>query len=161
MYHSITIGNGTGDPVNTWDDWHLIPVSRPFVALPTVNEKTVEIPGRNGVIDLTTFLTGSPTYGNRKGAWEFYISNPYYLYSDKRFVSDATNWSSSETAYHYIADYCNGKMCSIVLEDDPAHSYYGRLSVSLTPDAKYSKITIGYNLEPYRIQTSNNKKKLN
>jgi hypothetical protein len=151
VYHSITIGEK-----NTWDNWHLIPTSRPFVALPTVNEKIVEIPGRNGVIDLTSFLTGSPTYGNRKGSWEFYIVNPYFLYADKRFITNASNWRSSEAAYHSIASYCHGKVRSIVLEDDPDHSYSGRLKVSLTPDAKYSKITISYDLDPYRTKTSDN-----
>lgn len=32
MYHSITIGEK-----NTWDDWHLIPTSRPLVNPPSVN----------------------------------------------------------------------------------------------------------------------------
>ena len=149
MYHSITIGEK-----NTWTNWHLIPTSRPFVALPEVKVKTVEIPGRDGVLDLTSFLTSSPVYGNRKGSWEFYIVNPYYLYSDKRFITNATNWSSSEAAYHTIAQYCNGKVRSVTLEDDPGYSYTGRLKVTLAPDPKYSKITISYDLEPYRINSS-------
>jgi len=153
VYHSITIGTK-----NTWTDWHLIPTVRPFVTLPTVNEKVVEIPGRNGVIDLTTFLTNSPTYGNRKGSWEFYIANPYFLYSDKRFIANATNWSDWSTAYRTIASYCNGKQRSVVLEDDPGYSYYGRLRVSFTPDASYSKIVINYDLEPYKTKTSDNTK---
>lgn len=155
MYHSITIGTK-----NTWTDWHLIPTVKPFVTLPTVNEKVVEIPGRNGVIDLTTFLTGSPTYGNRKGSWEFYISNPYYLYSDKRFVSNASNWNSWSEAYRTIAAYCNGLLRSVVLEDDPDYSYYGRLKVAYSPDPKYSKIIINYDLEPYKTKTSDNSRSL-
>lgn len=146
MYHSITIGDK-----NTWDDWHLIPTTRPFVALPTVNEKTVEVPGRNGSIDLTTFLTGSPTYGNRKGSWEFYISNEYFIYSDPRFVSGVTNWSSWSAALRTIANYCHGKIRTVVLEDDPNYSYEGRLKVSsFTPQKEYSTIVIEYNLDPYK-----------
>lgn len=135
MYHSIDIGEK-----NTWTDWHLIPTSRPFVALPTVNEKTVEIPGRNGVIDLTTFLTGSPTYGNRKGSWEFFISNEYF--------SDTDKWKTWSEAVKTISEYCHGKVLTVTLEDDPKYSYTGRLKVSYSPQKDYSTITISYDFDP-------------
>ena len=48
MYHSITIGDK-----NTWDDWHLIPATRPLFNPPTVKENMVNIPGGDGVLDLT------------------------------------------------------------------------------------------------------------
>lgn len=150
MYHSITIGNK-----NTWSDWHLIPVTRPYVELPVVNQKVVEIPGRNGVLDLTTFLTGSPTYSNRKGSWEFYITNEYYLYSDPKFVRNPRNWSGWEEAYRTIAAHCTGRILSAVLEDDPNYSYTGRFQVSYKPGKDYSTITISYDLEPYKTNLTN------
>lgn len=148
MYHSITIGEK-----NTWTDWHLIPSSRPHVALPTVNEKLVEIPGRSGSIDLTTFLTGSPTYGNRKGSWEFYISNDYFLYSDPKFVPNVANWKDWPTALKEIAAYCNGKVLSVTLEDDPDYYYRGRLKVKYSPQKDYSTVTIEYDLDPKKINS--------
>lgn len=147
MYHSITITGDEGS-MNTWTDWHLIPTSRPFVALPTVNKKTVEIPGRNGVIDLTTFLTGSPTFGNRKGSWEFYIVNKFYLYSDPAFIKNVSNWESWSKAVREISGYCHGKVMSVTLEDDPDYSYKGRLEVSYSPQSDYSTITINYDFDP-------------
>ena len=59
MYHSITFGDGSlypsGSPkegqfmgINTWDDWHLIPSSRPVIASPGVSTNFVEIPGKHG-----------------------------------------------------------------------------------------------------------------
>lgn len=150
MYHSITIGEK-----NTWSDWHLIPTSRPFVALPTVNKKTVEIPGRNGSIDLTEFLTGHPTYGNRKGSWEFYISNEFFLYSDPNFVRGAVNWQNWPTAVREIAEYCHGKVLTAILEDDPDYYYKGRFEVSYKPQKDYSVVTISYDLEPQETRIYN------
>ena len=140
MYHSITIGEK-----NTWTDWHLIPVTRPFVALPAANEKSIDIPGRNGPIDLTTYLTGSPTYSNRKGSWEFYVMHDQW----------SNKWFMAQTR---IANYLHGKNHSVILEDHPTYSYYGRLQMAYRPGKDYSIIVIEYNLEPYRTNTSTGEK---
>jgi hypothetical protein len=130
VYHSITIGEK-----NTWDDWHLMPTSRPSLALPPVKEKVIDIPGRNGTLDLSEYLTGSPVYGNRKGSWEFYVMHDYW-----------TDWN---TAYLRIVAYCHGKTLGVVLEDDPTRKYTGRLKVSWRSGKDYSIVTIEYDLDPY------------
>ena len=71
MYHSITFRDNNGNEVNTWDDWHLIPSTRPLVNLPSVRTKNVEIPGANGSVDLTEILSGEPLYGDRTGSFDF------------------------------------------------------------------------------------------
>ena len=63
MYHSITLGTK-----NTWDDCYLIPTSRPVVNPPSVKTNMIEIPGGDGVLDLTTALAGRVLYKNRTGA---------------------------------------------------------------------------------------------
>ena len=55
MYHSITIGDK-----NTWDDWKMIPVSRPVVAPPVEKVLSVDVPGRDGTTYLSKSLTGYP-----------------------------------------------------------------------------------------------------
>lgn len=81
MYHSITIGDK-----NTWDDWHLVPLSRPFFAPPIPKTNFVDIPGGDGSIDLSTALSGRTVYENRTGTIEFMIVNGYkewfILYSE-------------------------------------------------------------------------------
>ena len=72
MYHSITIGEK-----NTWDDWHLIPTSRPLFSAPKVKENIIDIPGADGSLDLTIALTGRPTYENRIGSWTFAVQNGF------------------------------------------------------------------------------------
>ena len=58
MYHSITIGDK-----NTWDDWKMIPVSRPVVAPPVEKILSVNVPGRDG----TTYLSKSLTVTRCQG----------------------------------------------------------------------------------------------
>lgn len=131
MYHSITFGDK-----NTWDDWHLIPSSRPVFNPPKLKEKYVEIPGSNVVIDMTDIMGGYPTYQHREGSIEFYVANGYGEWFDR---------------YSEIMNYLHGKHMKAYLEDDPVFVYEGRFTVNKwSPDKTNSKITIDYYVEPYK-----------
>lgn len=138
MYHSITFTD-ISDPsikANTWDDWHLIPASRPVVKPPEVNTKFIDIPGLNGSFDASELLTGYPTYKNRTGSWEFYVANDFW------------NW---EVAYSTIMSFLHGLKYKCTLEDDPSYYYEGRFSVNdWVSEKTNSKITINYTLYPYK-----------
>ena len=130
-YHSIKIGDK-----NTWDDWHLIPTSRPKFNMPNVKTNYVDIPGGDGVLDLTTTLTGRPTYGNRQGSFEFLVMNDYGEWYDR---------------YSDIAMYLHGKEYKAILDDDPDWYYEGRFAVNeWKSDKDWSRITINYNVGPYK-----------
>jgi len=148
VYHSILITSDAslGVYTNTWSDWHLIPISRPFVSLPSLNSKTVEIPGRNGSVDLTEVLTGAPTYSNRKGSWEFYVMHD--------------EWNSWSETLSTIASALHGKWLQIILEDDPNYYYEGRLKVGWNPGKDYSTITIEYDLSPYKTNVTTGEQSL-
>lgn len=134
-YHSITIGTK-----NTWDDWYLIPSSRPLVNPPPVKTAYVEIPGGDGILDLTTAMTGKPMYSNRTGSWEFYVENGHI------------GWSA---LYSNIMDYLHGEKLKCILDDDPMYYYEGRFSVNQwRSDPAQSKIVIDYNLAPYKLYTT-------
>lgn len=136
MYHSITIGYK-----NTWDDWHLIPATRPLFNPPTVKENMVNIPGGDGVLDLTASLAGRPTYNNRTGSWTFYVQNGF------------KDWS---VLYSEIMVYLHGQTFKAILEDDPAYFYEGRFSVNQwKSDKDYSQIVINYNVGPYKKEINN------
>ena len=72
MYHSITFGDK-----NTWDDWHLVPASRPVFLPPDVKTNYIDLPGADGHADATESLTGRVLYKNRTGSIEFYVMNGY------------------------------------------------------------------------------------
>ncbi len=131
MYHSITFGNK-----NTWDDWRIVPASRPLFNPPAQKVKTLDIPGGDGIIDLSQSLTGYPVYQNRKGSVEFIVMN------------DFKPW---HTAYSDIMDYLHGQYMRAVLEDDPEYFYEGRFTVNQWKSEKdWSRITIDYDVGPYK-----------
>ena len=132
-YHSITIGDK-----NTWDDWHLVPTSRPLVPPPGVNTSYVTVPGASGALDLTEALTGYPTYSNRTGSWGFIVMNDY---------------GEGDARYSEIMGYLHGKQLRAILDDDPNYYYEGRFSVSgWASNKNWSRITINYNVGPYKIE---------
>ena len=110
MYHSVTFGDK-----NTWDDWRLVPASRPVFNPPAQKVKTLAIPGGDGVIDLSQSLTGYPVYQNRTGSIEFIVMN------------DFKPW---HMAYSDIMDFLHGQKLRAVLEDDPEYFYEGRFTVN-------------------------------
>ena len=131
MYHSITFGTK-----NTWDDWHLIPTTRPVFNPPTVKASIIDLPGGDGVLDLTEFIAGRPLYNNRTGSFEFIADN------------DFMRW---EELYSEILNYLHGRSLKAMLEDDPGYYYQGRFTVNQwNSDKLYSKITIDYDVFPYK-----------
>lgn len=131
MYHSITFGEK-----NTWDDWKLIPTSRPLFSPPSAKMKLIEIPGKNGALDISTTLTGRPIYNMRSGSFEFIVSD------------QSRSWLS---IYEDILDYLHGKTLRAILEDDPDYFYEGLFAVNQwSSNQTFSTITINYNVGPYK-----------
>lgn len=135
MYHSLII-NVDDRYINTWDDWYLIPSSRPVISPPIERTSFKTVPGRNGTLDYSQSLSGKPVFDPRTGKIEFYLEN------------DVPNWDW-ETAYTTIIDALQGKRVRMALEDNPAHYYEGLLWVNqYKSDKGHSKITLEYNLQP-------------
>lgn len=138
MYHSIEFGDK-----NTWEDWHLIPTSRPVVSPPSPKTQSVEIPGANGQIDMTEALTGYPLYSNRTGSFEFIVVNDTYS-----LVEYHEDWAE---VYSEISNYLHGRKMKMVLEDDPDWYYEGRFAVNAWKSGDhFSNITIDYNVDPFK-----------
>lgn len=138
-FHSITINDK-----NTWDDWHLVPSSRPLVNPPTVKTHYVDLPGNDGSIDLTEVLSGKPVYTSRQGSWEFLVINSGQVVYD-------SNYDLWQERYTTVMTYLHGQKCRVILDDDPGYYYSGRLSVDeWEPGDHNSTITIKYILEPYK-----------
>lgn len=132
MYHSITFGDK-----NTWDDWHLVPTSRPVFNPPKHKSLFMDIPGGNGLEDLSEVVSSEPIYSNRDGSFEFIVMNGYKEWQD---------------LYSEIMDYLHGRKMRASLEDDPAFYYEGRFTVNQwKSDKNWSKIVIDYNVNPYKL----------
>lgn len=133
MYHSITFGDK-----NTWDDWFLIPETRPVFAPPEAKTLYEEIPGADGSLDYSEALTGDIHYGNRTGSLNFIVDNYHRQWFE---------------LYSEISDYLHGQKLKAVLEDDLYYFYIGRFAVNeWRSESQNSKIVIDYTLEPYKLE---------
>ena len=137
MYHSITFKNKNGDK-NIWDDWHLIPSSRPVFNPPKPKTTYVDIPGANGSLDLSEVVSGEVVYEPRTGSFELIVANGYQ------------DW---HVLYSEILNYLHGQNTKAILEDDPDYYYEGRFAVNQwKSDPYYSVITIDYTVYPYKLE---------
>lgn len=147
MYHSldfeiIPAKGGVNVKLNTYKDLHLVPTSRPVINPPTVKTKQIEVPGANGVIDLTESLTPYPVYNNRQGSIEFAVLN------------DKMNW---QVLYSKIMNLLHGRKAKMILEDDPGWYYEGRWAVNnwtSNNDGTWSNVTLDYDLYPYKLDVN-------
>lgn len=146
-YHSMTftyadewdLSTKKHGTVNTWDDWHLVPTSRPVFQQGDVKTVYVDIPGADGHIDLTESLSGYPVYQNRQGSLEFIVMNGY-----------RSSWAAG---FSKFANWLHGKKLRVVLDDDPSYFYEGRFKLNewkSNNDGTWSNVTIDYNLKPYK-----------
>ena len=150
MYHSITFGtvsNGQITGKNTWNDWHLIPSTRPVIAQASISPTMMEVPGRkNGPINSTYFLTNKVVYGARSGSLEFLVDNYH------------ENWESIRTK---IVSFLHGQAMQMVLEDDPLYYYDGRFSLNEWRSENWNSVVIiNYNLKPYKYSLTSSTKRL-
>jgi hypothetical protein len=123
--------------MNTWTDWYLAPTERPSIQPPSFEYQTIEVPGRDGLLDVSSALSGYPVYGNREGSIDFLIhpDSPY-------------TWSETLSK---VSNYLHGQKRKVFLEDDPAYLYEGRFKVlSFSTGDNYSTISIDYTLQPYK-----------
>ena len=125
---------------NTLRDWYLVPLSRPVIAPPKQKLQTINIPGANGVLDLSNSLTHYPVFENRTGNIKFAVLN------DK----PGHDWL---TIYTTIMKFLQGNNVKMFLEDDQKFYYEGRVYVDewdSKNDGTWSEISLGYDLQPYR-----------
>lgn len=102
---------------------------------------TVDIPGGNGVIDLTESLTGDTLYSNRKQSFTFSLIDP-------------VDFEDVKTA---LSNFLHGKSYDYVITMDPDYTYHGRFTVSSYNHASYGDgilgtIQIDIDADPYKMK---------
>lgn len=163
MYHSITFSTapaafytaeeadslGRSDLAgmlkgyNTWYDWHLIPSSRPTIEHPQITTTFVKIPGRNGSIDITNFVSNSPTMADRTGSFEFIAVESSEGFNSMRFK---------------LVMALHGQKMLMSFEDDPGYYYVGRFSIKTWKNEKTGPyVNIDYQVEPYKYNQNGTK----
>ena len=92
---------------------------------------TVDIPGGDGVIDLTDSLLGDTAYKNRKMELEFYIIG----------LTDAQEFEAKMTD---VKRYLHGKSFDFRITMDPDYTYHGRFTISDVKHSMYVNGVTGY-----------------
>lgn len=123
---------------HSYKDFGLVPTSKPVVNLPSPKLEYLDIPGRQGEIDITESLTGEVVYEMRTGSFEF-------------IVSDIEKW---QEVYRKLLSTVHGKRTNLILDTEKDYVYQkGRLWVSeFKSDKNYSLITLDYKLDPYKYR---------
>lgn len=103
---------------------------------------TVDIPGGDGVIDLTQSLTGDVAYKNRQQTFIFMVVNPD---SFERVKTDVSN-------------FLHGKGFDYQITMDPGYTYHGRFTVIEYDHTLYSypglvgTFSIKIDADPYKLK---------
>lgn len=122
---------------NSYKDFGLI-LSSKEISLPKAKTKTVEVPGADGVIDLTEVLTDDVKYQNRTLSFTFTVIDHFNGWAAR--LSEVTN-------------YLHGRKLRIYMDWDRNYYYEGRCSVNqFKSDKRTSTIVIDVDADPYKIE---------
>lgn len=128
---SIIYNTRYGATINgkhTFADYGLLPTSPPVIEPPEPKLYTVEIPGMNGVLDLSEALTGDVRFGMRTGIFT------YQIYGTR---------STWRQVYRTLLEDIHGQSCTVVLDEEPDVTYTGRVQITaFEPDGKAGKCII-------------------
>lgn len=123
---------------HSYRDFSLI-LSQKIIGTPSPKTETIDIPGGDGVLDLTEVF-GEVKYNNRNLSFEFSSMVPQ---------SDFMN------QFSHIQDTLHGQKMQIVLDDDPEWYYIGRISVSeWKAEKNIGKLKIECDCEPWKYKAA-------
>lgn len=125
------------DKKHSYGTWGLMLKRAPNIAPPEPNTKYVEIPGAECPLDLTELLSGKVRYKNREIELEFVT------------MAGRDDWPA---IYSDILDALHGKAVRISFDNDPLHSYKGRVTVE-APEFGVAWIILKMKIEaePFKI----------
>lgn len=119
--------------VHTGQDLELVLESKDLGS-PSVQINTVEIPGRNGLLDISQAITGEPTYNNRNQTYKFVGNGSREL---------VLNLIDVMMRYH-------GQYITIVVDDYLDYYFEGRVEVTYTDKYNYVEFELKVDAQPFR-----------
>lgn len=135
--------------VDLTERFHLILLDGYELEPPSPKTYTVDIPGGDGVIDLTDTLTGNVAYNNRTQKFSFALMN----------MKGANDVSIQEFERQKteIMNFLHGKAFDYQMTMDPDYTYHGRFTVRSHAQSMYSNgrlgaIEIAIDAEPYKLK---------
>lgn len=123
------------EEIHTGDDLDLVQEKKE-IEKPTIQSHTVQVPGRNGLLNLTRGLTGKVAYYNRP------LSFQYFGSGDREHLLALDDIMSK---YH-------GQTIRIIDDDRPDHYYEGEASVKTEFHGNYITISLDVDAQPFRLK---------
>lgn len=121
---------------HSYDDFNLF-LSQKRIGSPSPKTESVDIPGGDGVLDLTDFF-GETKYNNRQLSFDFSTKVPQSQFME---------------LFSAIQDAVHGKKMNIVIDEDSGWYYTGRITVSeWKADKTIGMITVDCDCEPYKMK---------
>ena len=124
---------------HTWRDWGLYLMGPASVSLPVVRTNYVDVPGRDGYLDLSDALTGETVYETRD------FSVPLMS------LASPEDWPG---LYSGILNAIHGQKVQIILDEDPGYYYTGRVAVDSPSYDGTWQFNINGVLNPYKRKRS-------
>lgn len=131
---TIIFGN---ESVHTGNDLDLVQEKKD-IGKPTIQSFTAQVPGRNGLLNLTRSLTGKVNYYNRPLSFQYFGTGNH---------SQLLDLDAYFSRFH-------GQTIQIVDDDHPDHYYEGEATVKTTSNPNYITISLEVDAQPFRLKRS-------
>lgn len=119
--------------IHTGKDLELIMTSKDLTP-PNVQSQKIEIPGRNGVLDMSEYLTNDVVFNNRILKFSFFTDGPR---------SKILNLIDTMLGYH-------GQYVTVTVDDDTNWYYEGRGEVSYSDKYYYAEFELTIDAQPFK-----------
>lgn len=125
--------------LHSYYEWGLILSSKDIKA-PKPKTKEIEVEGSDGFLDYTEYF-GGVKYENRQLSFNF---------SKMNIVPDGFL-----ALFSVVQNALHGQKMQVILDDDPAHYYYGRVLVNeWKSNKRVGEIVIEVDAEPYKYKVA-------
>ena len=129
---------------HSWKHWKLIRESVD-IEPPSPKNISIKVPGRDGELDLTEFITGRTCYENRRITFVFHTAE----------CLSKMAWTALMSR---ILNEIHGRKLHITLEEDAEYFYVGRCAVDKFQSSRtLSTVTITCDCEPYKYKADGTK----
>lgn len=144
LFNGITITvEETGESYHSYRDWALYVANNDPIGDPKQYTNYIEVPGRDGKIDISEAVSGRPIFLSREiNIWLAGIRN-------------ITRWDSIISGFRNRVD---GKICQIIFDTDPGYFWRGRVAIKdFKPKYEFGKFCLSLpEADPYKynVETS-------
>lgn len=105
------------------------------IGLPEIQTYNIEVPGRDGLLDLTEALNGEVAYKNRECSWQF---------------ADAREYGERTAALVELANMLHGRKLAFKLDDRPEYTGTGRFTAEIGENRRgYTVLNVKADCDPY------------